>query len=181
MQIADKHRDFKGTAVLAIVCLVLQLALAPNIGLGNGRANFALVFSACFAMTQGGPRSVVVGFFSGLLFDLSSTTPIGLMSFCLTISSYLLGAEARNRMSGDFGGSVLLAAFASLGTSLIYCLGMFFLGQTSSFVDAVVLRALPMALLTIVFFLPFAYYYSRIRTSGANLGAGGGHFSKRGL
>ncbi len=181
MQIADKHRDFKGTAILAVICLVLQLAVAPNIALGNGRANFALVFSACFALGQGGPRSAVVGFFSGLLFDLSSTTPIGLMAFCLTVSSYLLGAESRNRMSGDFAGSVIQAALAAIATSLVYCLCMLMVGQTSSFVDALVLRALPMALLTVLGFLPFAYYYSRVRTSGPSLGAGGGHFSKRGL
>ena len=31
MQVADKNRDRRGTLVLAIVCAVLQLALAPNI------------------------------------------------------------------------------------------------------------------------------------------------------
>ena len=45
MQVADKNRDRRGTLVLAIVCAVLQLALAPNIGIGNGRANFALIFT----------------------------------------------------------------------------------------------------------------------------------------
>ena len=35
MQVADKTRDARGTAILAVVCLVLQLALAPNIALGN--------------------------------------------------------------------------------------------------------------------------------------------------
>ncbi len=181
MQIANKSRDNKSAVLLAVLCLVLQLAVSSNIGLGNGRANFALIFSACYALTQGGPRSVVVGFFSGLIFDLSATTPIGLMALILSVSSYLLGAEARNRMSGDFGGSVVLEALAALGTSVAYCLGMLISGQSSSIVDALILRALPMAFLTILFFLPFAYYYSRIRTSGPNLGAGGGHFSTRGI
>ena len=54
MQVADRNRDIRTIVVLAVVCLVLQLALAPNVGLGNGRANFALVFCACVALSRGG-------------------------------------------------------------------------------------------------------------------------------
>ena len=33
--------------VLPLVCAVLQLAIAPQIGLGNGRINFMLILAAC--------------------------------------------------------------------------------------------------------------------------------------
>ena len=56
MQIADKGHDTKGLLILGAVCAVCQLTLAPNIALGNGRANFALVFAACVALTRGGSR-----------------------------------------------------------------------------------------------------------------------------
>lgn len=46
MQISDKNREARGIALTAIICAVLQLAIAPNVGLGNGRANLALVFAA---------------------------------------------------------------------------------------------------------------------------------------
>ena len=66
MQISNKNREARGIALTAIICAVLQLAIAPNVGLGNGRANLALVFVATVALTSGGGRAVVCGFFAGL-------------------------------------------------------------------------------------------------------------------
>ena len=178
MLVADKNRDVRTCVVLAIVCAVAQLALAPNVGLGNGRANFALVFSSCVALLMGGRRGVVAGFVAGLFFDLSTTGPVGLMAFCLTVSSYVLGLEGRDRMSGDLGASVALFSASALAVSLVYHLAMLLVGQADSVVD-------PTAALSVVFFLPFAYYFSRVRSSGSGLGssraARGGHFSKKGL
>lgn len=190
MQVADRGREVRGTIVLAVICLVLQLALAPNVALGNGHPNFALIFSACVALQVGGTRGVIAGFVAGLLFDLSTTAPIGLMAFCLTVSSFALGMEQRNRMAGDLGSAMGLFCAATLGVSLVYHLAMLLVGQASSIIDVVIFRALPAALLTVVFFLPFAYYYSRVRVTGQSLGGAGSlrsggargtHFTRRGL
>ena len=178
MLVADKNRDVRTCVVLAIVCAVAQLALAPNVGLGNGRANFALVFSSCVALLMGGRRGVVAGFVAGLFFDLSTTGPVGLMAFCLTVSSYVLGLEGRDRMSGDLGASVALFSASALAVSLVYHLAMLLVGQAGSLIDVVVFRTLPTWALTVVCFLPFAYYYSRLRASGPELGAG--RLSRRG-
>jgi rod shape-determining protein MreD len=181
MQVANKNRETKGVTLLAIGCAVLQLALAPNVGLGNGRANFALVFTACVALSLGGRRGVVCGFLAGLFFDLSTTGPIGLMAFCLTVTSYVLGLEGRNRMAGDLANSMMLFSASALAVSFAYHLAMLLVGQASSLIDVLVFRTLPTAALSIVAFLPFAYYYARVRTSGPSLGGQGGHFSRRGL
>lgn len=180
MQVANRNRETRATVVLAVLCFVLQLTLAPNVGLGNGRANFALVFTACYSLAHGAGRSTVfVGFVSGLLFDLSSSGPIGLMSFCLALAGYALGLGMRDRMAGDFASSVVSVAVASVAVSLIYHLAMLLVGQTSSIIDALFLRTLPTALLTLVAFLPFAYYLSRVRSRGSSLG--GGRHSARSL
>lgn len=190
MQVADRGRDVRGTIVLAVVCAVAQLALAPNIALGNGHPNFALIFSACVALQVGGTRGVVAGCAAGLFFDLSATSPIGLMAFCLSVSSFALGLEQRNRMAGDLASTMGLFCGAALGVSLVYHLAMLLVGQASSIVDAIVFRALPTLLLTVVFFAPFAYYYSRVRVSSQGLGGAGSlrgaggrgtHFTRRGL
>ena len=114
MQVADKNRDRRGTLVLAIVCAVLQLALAPNIGIGNGRANFAIIFTLCVAFNVGGRRGVLAGFFAGLFFDLSTTGPIGLMAGLCAAAAYVMGQEGRNRMAGEFGASVAEFSIATL-------------------------------------------------------------------
>lgn len=178
MQISDKNRDKRSIALLALICAVLQLALAPNVGLGNGRANIALVFAVTVALTVGGPRATIAGFAAGLFFDLASTGPVGLMALLLSVVSYVLGSEGRNRMAGDFGAALLQFLAADLAVCVLHAVGMMLAGQGSGIVDALFLRALPTAALTLVAFLPFAYFESRVRTSGPNLG--GGHF-KRGL
>ena len=164
MQISDKNREARGIALTAIICAVLQLAIAPNVGLGNGRAHLG--------------RAVVCGFFAGLFYDLSTTGPIGLMALLLSVCGFALGGEGRNRLSGEFASGILLFVVADLVVNVGYGLGLMLAGQGGGFVDAVFLRALPGALLSLVCFLPFAYFESRIRTSGPSLG--GGHF-KRGL
>ena len=191
MQVADKGRDVRGTVILAAVCLVLQLAVAPNVALGNGHANFAMIFSACVALQAGGSRGVVAGFLAGLVFDLSATSPVGLMAFCLTVSSFVLGIEQRNRMAGDLASSMAHFCASALAVSLVYHLAMLLVGQGGSLIDVIVFRTLPTAFLTIVFFVPFAYYYSRVRATGAGIGGpgtltrgsghGGTHFTRRGL
>ena len=186
MQVADKNRDRRGTLVLAIACAVLQLALAPNIGLGNGRANFALIFTVCVAFNVGGRKGVLAGFFAGLFFDLSTTGPVGLMAGLCAAAAYVMGQEGRNRMAGEFGASVAEVSIATLVVSLVDHLAMLMVGQSSSFLDVIILRTLPTAFLTIIAFLPFAWIYSRSTGGGPNLSMGGrrrggSHLSTRGL
>lgn len=178
MQINDKSHDTRGLIGLAAICAVCQLALAPNIAIANGHANFALVFAACYALTRGGDAAITAGFVSGLLFDLCSTGPIGLMAFILTLVSRFLGSEQRNRMAGDFSTGVVMFSASSLSAALVHSLAMLLTGNAGSIVEALVFRAVPTAFLSIVAFLPFAYYFSRVRSSSS---LSGGHFSSKGL
>lgn len=183
MQVNDTHKGRNRTVILAVVCAILQVALAPNIGIANGRASFAFVFVACVALLVGGRTSVVAGFAAGLFFDLTTTGPIGLMALELTVAGYLMGMESRNRLVEDPGGSVQLSALAALAVAFVYNIAMLIMGQASSVADAVFLRALPTALLTFVAFLPFMYVLSHGAASGPTLFGGrsprrqGGHFS----
>lgn len=187
MQVSNRNKDHRSILVLAVVCGTLQLALVPNIGLGNGRANLALVFSACIALTVGGRKSVLAGFFAGLFFDLSTTGPIGLMSFLLSVSAYLLGLQGRNRITGDLGLTMGTFTVHALAVSLAYHVTMLLVGEAGGFLDVVALRTLPTALLTVIAFIPFAIWLTRVQPSGPNLGGGrrrssrGSHFNMRGL
>ena len=185
MQVADKNREAKGIALLAVVCAVLQLALVPNVGLGLGRANLALVFAALVALRFGGRAGVLAGFFAGLFFDLSTTGPVGLMAFCLSVVGFALGREERDRMAEGMSGSLVSFAAAALLVSLVYHLAMLLVGQGDSLLDAIVFRTLPTALLSIVAFVPFAWFFSRTRPSSSGFATPhhgrGGHFSRRGL
>lgn len=143
MQISDKNREARGIALTALICAVLQLAIAPNVGLGNGRANLALVFAATVALTTGGGRAELCGFFAGLFYDLSSTGPLGLMALSSACAALPSAVRAETALSGEFASGILLFVAADLAVNLGYGLGLMLAGQGGGFVDAVFLRALP--------------------------------------
>lgn len=185
MQVNDQSRNRRSMLWLGVLCLLLQLALAPNIGVGNGRINFALVYAATFALAVGGRDGVVCGFLAGLVFDLSTTGPIGLMTLLLTGMSYVLGLEERNRFADGFPATMATFGVASLAVVFLYHLSMLLAGQASDLIDVIVMRTLPTFALTFVAFVPFAYFLCRSAEGGAGgVGRrrrGGGHLELRGL
>ncbi len=124
MQVKDTNKNRRDVAILAVVCLVLQLAVAPNLALGNGHINFALVFAGIIALTRGGRIGVICGFVAGLVFDLLGTGPMGVMSLLLTVASYFMGIEVRNRLAEDFSGSMIVYVIAAVGVCLLHNLTM---------------------------------------------------------
>ena len=170
MQVKDSNRYRRDFGVLAALCIVLQVAVAPNIALGNGRANFGLVFAAIVSMAVGGQLGVVCGFLAGFVFDLSTTGPIGLMSFLLTISSFLMGMGAHNRMADEFVGSMRTFAIFAAAVSLFYHIAMLLVGDATSLMDVVFLRAVPTTVLTVLAFVPFAYVVSHETGNSLTLG-----------
>lgn len=185
MQVKDASKNRVGTLVVGLICLVLQLGVAPNLGLGQGRMNLALVFAACYALSIGGRRAVWAGFFAGLVYDLSTTGPVGLMALLLTVASYFLGMEERNRFADGMPQNLATFGIAALGVEFGYHFVMLLMGQAGSFSDALLLYTLPSFALTFVVFLPFGYYFVRealgARPRRVRRPRGGGHYSTKGL
>ena len=178
MQVKDSHKSRRSLIALALACAVLQLAVAPNIGLGDGRANLCLVAAACFALSTGGTPAVVFGFFSGLFYDLVTTGPVGLMSFELTLASLMLGMEGRNRLAEDKVGSAQITAATIVVVELVY--------GAAGFFQVLGLRTIPSVLLDILAFVAVGFVIRRRAASGGGFGGGkpgkrGARFSTKGL
>ena len=180
MQVNDSNKNRRSMVRLALVCLFLQLALAPNFGIANGRINFGLIYAGVIALTIGGHTGVVAGFFAGLVFDLCTTGPVGLMSLLLTVAAFLMGIEVRNRIAEDFSGSVVLFVMCAFVVSVFYNLAMFLVGQGGSIVDMLFLRTLPTFILTGAAFVPFALIAGK-GTAGSSLGGGLGPVGKHSI
>lgn len=170
MQVKDSNKYRRDFGVLAIICLFLQVAVAPNVGFGNGRANLALVFAGLVSLLVGGQIGVLCGFLAGLVFDLSTTGPIGLMSCLLTVASFVAGIEARNRIGDDFMGSMRLFCWMAGAVTLIYHFTMLLVGEASSLMDVILLRSVPTLLLTVLAYAPFAYFLSHSTGNALSLG-----------
>ena len=171
MQVKDSNKFRRDFGALALFCLFLQVAVAPNIAFGNGRANMALVFAGLVSLLVGGQIGVLCSFLAGLVFDLSTTGPIGLMSFLLTIASFVSGMEARNRIGDDFVGSIRLFTWMAGAVTLVYHFTMLLVGDATSLMDVIVLRTIPTLLLTVLAYAPFAYFLSH--STGNSLSLGG--------
>ncbi len=172
MQVKDSHKKKRSALVIGAICLVLQLALSPYICLGNGFANFALVYAGVIALSTGGKGAVISGFVAGLLYDLTSTTPIGLMALLLTVFGYVLGIEERNRFGDGFVSSLTSFGVGAMTVEVAYHLAMLLLGVAQSLSDVILLRVLPSFALTFIAFLPFAYFLVRAAGSGRGMAKG---------
>ena len=93
---------------IVVACILLHLALAPQIHLFGGAFNFMLVLTVSLAISLDSRTMVYVGFFSGLLYDLTTTGPVGLMSLLLAlvaVSYTHLDVYKRQRVKTAVGAS----------------------------------------------------------------------------
>ena len=174
MQVNDANRNRKVIAIVACVCALLQLAIVPNIGIANGRANLALVATACLALQIGGRTTVIFGFLAGLFFDLTTTGPVGLMAFELTLVGYLLGGEQHNRLAEDHTVSFQMFLIAAVATEFVYGLAMMLVGQASNFFLILGLRTLPAIALDIVAYFLVAWLARHLSGPTGQPSFGGG-------
>jgi rod shape-determining protein MreD len=154
---------------VALVCLLVQLVLVPYVGIGSGRANMALVFAGLVSLLMGGRVAVLCGFAAGLVYDLSTTGPMGLMSLLLTISSYFLGRESRNRLTDTATGSLATFGIHAALVTIAYHVIMVSLGQASDLPGLLVGRMLPSLVLTLLAYIPCVVVVQRV--SGNSLQA----------
>lgn len=173
MQVKDANRSRRISALCALACFLLQLGISPNFGMGNGRANFMMIFAGAYALYAGGRAGVVAGFLSGFAFDLVTTGPFGLMSALMTVFAFGLGREARNRFADGLVSSLTSFGVGSLATLAAYNLAMLLVGESASIVDLVFLRTFPSFALTFVCFLPVASYLVQSSARGHGIGSGG--------
>lgn len=159
-------------AWLALACLVGQLAFVPYLGIAQGRANLALVFAGVVSLLMGGRAAVVCGFLAGLVFDLSTTGPMGLMSLLLTLCSYSLGRESRNRLNETL--VKVLSSFSGHAALVIaaYHVALPIAGIEVQPVPLVIGRMLPSLLLTLIAFVPAALVVRSVSGSGPALQRG---------
>ncbi len=83
-----------------LVVLILQVVIAPAIGIGYGLPNFVLAFCVAFAVASRRTNVVVMPFLAGLAFDLLGTGPVGGFALlCLVASG--VAALLYDRMDND--------------------------------------------------------------------------------
>lgn len=132
MQLHETVRSTRSLKILAVVAVVLQLALAPQISIAQGTVNFMAVLAIVLSLTVEVRTSVIIGFLCGLLFDFTSTAPAGLLTLILTVACFVVSSSSRGAMGGISTDSVRLCGVAFLTVNLVYGLCLFVMGLQTS-------------------------------------------------
>lgn len=141
----DDTRSAVSIAVGAVVAVLLQLVLAPNIAVFGALPNFVLAYVLVMAVVRPDRTGPVLAFVLGLVFDLLGTGPVGAMAFLLTLAS-LLASRAFFSLDNDtLFIPVFILVVSFLVVELFY--GAFLVGTGSaSVLEAFAYRAVPCAL-----------------------------------
>lgn len=148
MDFRDQGPSPRTFVITAIVCVLLQAGVAPQIEIAGGRINFMIILVALGAFSGDASRAVWCGFLSGLFYDLTAAVPVGVMSLLLTVGSFVLvhgnwGLSASTAATR----SVLIGVFSFI-VNAVYSIILLFMGLESNILIAVFGHALPSAILT---------------------------------
>lgn len=130
-------------AILAVLC---QILLAPNITISAATPNFLVVYTLLVAMLVPDEEHFLLAFVLGMISDLLGYGPVGTTAFLLIVASF-----AVSRLHMAFAnGSVFVPLIALMVTIVVveamYALIVLGAGSGTSLADAFMLRALPITI-----------------------------------
>lgn len=142
------------TTVGALVAaLILQVALAPHMAIGNVVPNFLVLVVITLSFVEGPSAGAAVGFAAGLLLDLLSTGPVGAWALVLSATGYAAGLLQENLFAEGWLAPVTVAVIAALISDFAYLLVLTILGVGPSFWDSLLRAVLPRAVYNAVLVL----------------------------
>lgn len=162
-----KSVSTRALVITFIVAAVLELALAPQISLWGGAINFMVVAALALSVCVEPGTAGCIGFISGLFFDLTSSTPVGLMSLLLTLAAYLASSASQGITPGFNLESMRVTAVAVLAVNLTDGLALYLMGSESSLLYALGVHALVSTVLDVLVLVPFlAALGTTVQSSG---------------
>lgn len=112
------HRRLTFFAVL-VVTLLLELTVAPEIGIGSVKPDILLVAILCWALMEGPASGALFGFFGGLLEGIFTTAVLGVGAFAKTILGYFCGELRQRVISKSVIWPMIIVFFGSILQELI--------------------------------------------------------------
>lgn len=155
MEIKHQQTQSPVLFVLSITMLLLQVAIVPQLGIFAGKINLMLILALYVCLNQKTTHPVVFSFVAGVLFDLATTGPLGLMALCLTLVSGWITTFVLPRYTGEVSYALIIATVSSLTVSLLYHIILLIVSSEASFFSTMLVRMLPTFLCTLIVSIPF--------------------------
>ncbi len=107
-------------ALVVLVTLVVQVVAVSQLSVAGARGNLVLLVAIAAALESDAERGAIVGFASGLAFDMLLDTPMGLSALTGALVGWVVGT-AKDSVLRDAGVIQLaLVAVASAAGTLLY-------------------------------------------------------------
>ena len=148
-------------AVGAVVALLLQIVVAPNIALFSAQPNFLLAYVLVVAIARPLDAGSALPFALGLVCDLLGSGPVGGYAFLFVIVTFSVLDNDTLFMP------VTIFVVATFAAEMLYGALLIGLGLSASPVDAFLYRALPCTLYDCVVGLVLYPIIARLLASGA--------------
>lgn len=139
-------RGSVASAIGAVVAVLLQVVVAPNIVLFSAMPNFIAAYVLVMAVVRPHNAGPVMPFLLGLAFDLLGGGPVGAMAFLLVLMSFVVSRAFALLDNDTLFMPLALYAAGMLAVEALYAALLMGLGMEASVLDAFVYRALPCAL-----------------------------------
>ena len=161
-------------AIGALLAVVLQVILAPNMIIIDTMPSFIITYSLVIAMLLQGTPSYVIVFCLGLAGDLLGYGPVGALSFILLLCAFLIEKAVDFFGNGTvFVTGVILVAFVFV-VHFLHAGFMVAISSSYTAIDAFMLVAVPESLYDSVLAVLFYFLLRRILSPGqatmANIG-----------
>jgi rod shape-determining protein MreD len=116
---------------VVVTALLLQVSLFSQFSFDGARPDVMILVAVAGGFVAGSERGAVIGFVSGLAYDLVLTTPLGLSAFVYTLVGYTVGAVSNSVVrSSVWIGPVVVAAGSAAGM-VLYAVVAEVLGQAA--------------------------------------------------
>lgn len=134
----------------AILAILLQVVLAPNIALFQSFPNIPLAYVMAVAVMNPDREGPVLPFVMGLVSDLLGSGPVGSMALLFVLASFISAKAILASGNDTFFVSCLVMAVAFLTVEVLYGGLLVGLGLNASLGAALLYRALPCAMYDLV-------------------------------
>ncbi|WP_080798172.1 rod shape-determining protein MreD [Arabiibacter massiliensis] len=151
----------------ALVALVLQVVVAPNIALFSAQPNFLLAYVLVAAIANPHGEGPVMPFLLGLAYDLLGTGPVGGMALLFVLASFAASRAFAVLDNDTLFMPLTILAVAAFAVEMIYGALLVALGLPAGPLDAFLYRALPCALYDCVVGLVLYPLAARLLAGGA--------------
>lgn len=118
-------------ALVVITALLFQVCLFARFSYEGAQPDVMILLAIAAGFVAGPEKGAVVGFASGLVFDVVLTTPFGLSAFVYTLIGYGVGVAGLSIVRSSWWIAPAVAAVASAAGMVVYALVGAVVGQAT--------------------------------------------------